>query len=88
MFMLIIKGARGDHEASVSGIYLMRKSVEVEILLLMRIIHLSKAGMLREYDAMGNEIDTYKRLSRYIRLMSGVQALLYHPLHNKTSCNT
>ena len=88
ILLILISGVRAEHEESVSGIYLLRKSVEVEILVLLRIIHLAKSAMLRDYTNTNDKIDAYKRLSRYIRLMSGVQALLYHSLQNKTSCST
>ena len=87
-FAFLSFGVSADHHESVSGIYLLRKNVEVEILVLMRIIHLSKSRSLQQYTLTQDKISVYRHLSRYIRLMSGVQALLHHSLANKASCNT
>ena len=77
-----------QHFPSTSGIYWIRKNVDVELLVLVRIIHLTKAMLLHEWERDANNIKAYTRLSRYIRLMSGAQVLLHHAMNNKAGCTS
>ena len=65
----------------------MRKSVEVELLVLVRIIHVTKALILRDVEDAQDKNTAYVRLTRYIRLMSGVQVLIWQTMQSKTTCN-
>ena len=75
------------HFPSTAGIYYMRKNVEVELLVLVRIIHVTKSLILQGVKDTGDKHTAYVRLTRYIRLMSGVQVLIYQTMQNKTTCN-
>ena len=75
------------HVPSTAGIYYMRKSVEVELLVLVRIIHITKSLILQDVRDTLDKNTAYVRLTRYIRLMSGVQVLMYQTMQSKTTCN-
>ena len=75
------------HFPSTAGIYYMRKSVEVELLVLTRIIHVTKSLILQDVRDTYDTNTAYVRLTRYIGLMSGVQVLIYQTMQSKTTCN-
>ena len=88
VFFVLICPVHAVHFPSVSGIYLLRKNVDVELLVLVRTLHLSKRMLVHEWERTRNDITPYTRLGRYIRLLSGVQALLHQANQNKSACHS
>ena len=90
MFVLLawcVTPVNAIHFPSTAGIYYMRKSVEVELLVLVRIIHVTKSLILQDVRDTLDKNTAYVRLTRYIRPMSGVQVLIYQTMQSKTTCN-
>ena len=85
--VVLISPVHATHFPSVSGVYLLRKNVDVELMVLVRTIHLSKSMLLYEWERTRNDVEAYTRLGRYIRLLSGVQVLLYQANQNKSTCH-
>ena len=52
------------HFPSTAGIYYMRKIVEVELLVLVRIIHITKSLILQDVKDTGDKHTAYVRLTR------------------------
>ena len=75
------------HFPSTAGVYYMRKSVEVDLLVLVRIIHVTRSLILQDVRDTNDKNTEYVRHTRYIRLMSGVQVLIYQTMQSKTTCN-
>ena len=83
----LVKTVEATHYPSVSGIYYLRKNVDVELLVLVRVIHTTKQLLLHEWERDHNDVKAYTRLSRYIRMLSGTQVLLHQAIQNKTVCH-
>ena len=67
MFLLIatwLVPVQAMHFPSTAGIYYMRKNVEVEMLALVRIIHVTKSLILQDVKDTGDKHPAYVRLTR------------------------